>query len=30
MPIVYDDKNNMIIKTVYPSSKFNKLFGDKL
>ena len=30
VPIVFDGNDDIVIKTVYPSRKLNKLYGDKL
>ena len=30
VPFIIDDNENIILKTAYPSRKFNKIYGDKL
>ncbi|MCF8262341.1 MAG: BrnT family toxin [Melioribacteraceae bacterium] len=29
VPFVLDDKSNIILKTIFPSRKFNKIYGKK-
>jgi len=29
VPFVYDDEKNIVLKTVFPSRKFNKIYGEK-
>jgi len=30
VPFIIDENENIILKTAYPSRKFNKIYGDKL
>jgi uncharacterized DUF497 family protein len=30
VPFVIDEQENIVLKTAYPSRKFNKIYGDKL
>lgn len=30
VPFIIDENDNIILKTAYPSRKFNKMYGDKL
>ena len=30
VPFIIDDEENIILKTAFPSRKFNKIYGDKL
>ncbi len=30
VPFIIDESENIILKTVYPSRKFNKIYGDQL